>query len=99
MTEGGFYQTRQMNPKAVAVVVLLHGAALTALIMAKGDLIERIVHTPTEVTLIPEAKIPHEKLKPQPPTPQAAQTRIDTIVPIVPPPPTGPVIYDPPAPW
>ena len=95
MTEGGFYPTGRMNPKAAAIVVLLHGAALAALIMAKGDIIQRIVNPPTEVKFIPETKPPHEKVKPQSQKPQTAQTRLDTPIPIVTPPPTGPVISQP----
>jgi protein TonB len=89
MTEGGFYQTRGTNPKAVAVVVLLHGAALTALIMAKGEAIVRFP-PPTVVRSIPLDKPPHEKPKPQP-QPPTSDSRIDTPIPIVPPPPTGTV--------
>jgi protein TonB len=88
-----------MNPKAVAIVVLLHGAALSALIMIKGDVIERITRTHTTVTLIPEKKVP----PPRPPQtqPQTAQTRLDTPIPIVTPPPTPtatsePTIVNPP---
>jgi protein TonB len=99
MTEGGFYQPRTMNPKAVGIVVLLHGAALTALMMAKGDMIERITHTKTIVELI-DHKIPPEKpLPPQPPKPRTAQSRIDTPKPQIPTPSTGPVVVQTPIPW
>jgi periplasmic protein TonB len=100
MTQGGFYETGRMNPKAVAIVVLLHGAALAALIMAKGDIIDRIPRTKTVVDFIDE-KIPQEKLKPLPPLPhpQTAQTRLDTPKPDIPIPTQGPTVSGPPIPW
>src|SRR3954471_20556390 len=100
MTEGGFYQARRTNPKAVAVVVLLHGAALTALIMAKGEAIERIVHRPIEVYPVPLPPPPPPHPVPPRPQPRKAQSQLDTPKPIVTPPPTGPVTppstFDPP---
>ena len=100
MTEGGFYEHGRMNPKAVAIVVLLHGAALTALIMAKGDIVERFKPNRTIIDLI-EDKIPEEKQKPLPPVPhpQTAQTRIDTPKPDIPIPSQGPTVSDPPVSW
>jgi protein TonB len=37
MTEGAFHPTRSLSPTALAVVVLMHGAAITALALAKID--------------------------------------------------------------
>jgi protein TonB len=91
MTEGGFYQTRGTNPKAVAVVVLLHGAALTALIMAKGEVIERIIHRPIEVYPVPLPPPPPPHPVPPTPQPRTAQSQLDTPKPIVTFPPTGPL--------
>ncbi|HEX4738155.1 MAG TPA: energy transducer TonB [Allosphingosinicella sp.] len=92
MTEGGFYQQKRTNPQAVAIVVLLHGAALTALLTIKGDLVRRIVDRPTNVQFIPQPKIPPEKPKPQPPQPrQVPQTHIATPQPIVRTQPLGPL--------
>jgi protein TonB len=36
MTESGFLETKRIRPGSVAAVILLHGAAITALLMAKG---------------------------------------------------------------
>jgi protein TonB len=100
MTEGGFYQQKRMSPQAVAIVVLLHGAALTALVMAKGDVVSRIIRTPTKVDFIPEPPPPPDKPLPQPTQkPQPVQTRIDTPPPIIKTPLVGPVISQPPIKW
>lgn len=90
MTEAGFYQQQRLSPIGLASVVLLHGVALTALLMAKGDLVQRIIHPPTVVEFVPQPKIPPEKRTP--PKPQTAQTEIDLPQTIVPPPPVGPTI-------
>lgn len=89
MTEGGFYQARRTNPKAVAVVVLLHGAALTALIMAKSEVIQRIKDPPLilEPIAVPPPPPPH----PTPPQPHQAQDPRPTVTP---PPPFTPHIDD-----
>src|ERR1700684_4426824 len=95
MTEGGFYQQKRMNPQAVSIVILLHGAALTALMMAKGDMVERIIRTPIHVEFVPAKPVPPERKTP--PKPQTAQTRIDTPRPVTQMP-TNTIISDPPVP-
>ena len=93
MTEGGFYQQKRMSPQAVGIVILLHGAALTALLMAKGDIIQRIKDPPIDVRFIADQKPPPEKPKPLPPQkPQVSQSQIDTPRTIVPTPPIGSVL-------
>jgi protein TonB len=101
MTTAGFYDRKGMNPRALTVVVLLHGAALTALVLAKGEAIERIIHPPTVVDLIEDDKPPPEKPRPVP-HPQAQPVSRVTVTtppfdppkqtfepPYFPPPPTG----------
>ncbi|HET9638458.1 MAG TPA: TonB family protein [Allosphingosinicella sp.] len=39
MMEGAFHQQKSTNPTALAIVLLMHGAALTALALAKGEVI------------------------------------------------------------
>lgn len=102
MTQGGFYQPKRMSPTAVGVVVLLHGAAITALVMAKEPgFIRDITHTRLiDVTL---AKPPPEPPKPPKPQPQPKQKEFVTTVPQPnPPPPTWtdpmPPHWDPPPP-
>lgn len=46
MSQGAYYQDRKANPTALAIVVLMHGAALTALALAKGEVfVEAIIKT------------------------------------------------------
>jgi protein TonB len=39
MMEGAFYQQKRTSPTALAIVVLMHGAGLTALALAKGEVL------------------------------------------------------------
>ena len=75
MTEGAFYEPKKTSPTALAVVVLMHGAAITALALAKMDNPGRIIFGPTEVDLIPipadPPEVPPEPVEPKvQPTPQ-----------------------------
>jgi protein TonB len=49
MTQGAFYQRRRTSPTALAIVVLMHGAAITALALAKMDVIPGEKFDPTDV--------------------------------------------------
>jgi protein TonB len=49
---GGFYQQRRLSPPAIAVVVLLHGAALTALMMARMEIPGKPTFPPTQIDWI-----------------------------------------------
>jgi protein TonB len=68
MTEGAYYQQKTGNPKVLVAVVLIHGAALTALAMVKTDNPMRRIFEPTKVTLIDEPKTPPE-IPPEPTKP------------------------------
>jgi protein TonB len=99
MTEGGFYQQKRMNPQAIAIVILLHGAAFTALLMAKGDFVARILPTRTSVEFIDAPKPPPEKPLPPQPHTATAPTRLDTPKPQIPIRTTGPMVSEPPIAW
>jgi len=76
MTDAGFYQPRKTSPTALAIVVLMHGAALTALALAKTEVfrdpIDRI-----KLIDIDEAKAP----PPEPARPvERARTPVQDIV-------------------
>ncbi|MEA3065266.1 MAG: periplasmic protein TonB [Sphingomonadales bacterium] len=66
MMEGTFYQQKNGSPTTLAVVLLVHGAALTALALAKGEEIRRIWEPPIVVETYPENKAP----PPEPPKPR-----------------------------
>ncbi len=78
MTEGAFYQQKRTSPTALTVVVLMHGAALTALALAKTDNPVRDIFEPTKVTLIPEKEVPPEI--PPEPIKQKVQPQQQTVL-------------------
>ena len=88
MMEGAFYQQKRTSPTALAVVVLMHGAALTALALHKGEVFTRVKPPPITVDLIDEQKIPPE-VPPEPvrtetPPPPSVITHAPPIVPMPP---------------
>jgi protein TonB len=96
MMEGAFYQQKKSSPAALAIVVLMHGAGLTALALAKTEVGGRIWPEPIIVDSIPEDKPPPPDV-PKPPevqTPRTTETFVDKPKPIEPIP-LGPVIAGP----
>jgi protein TonB len=73
-----------MSPTAVAVVVLLHGAAIAALVMAKEAGFSRVKPTPITIDFIQPDKDPPPK--PKPPQPRQPIEQITSVRPIDPPP-------------
>ena len=94
MSEGAFHQPRKTSPAAFAVVVLMHGAALTALALAKPEMFDPVKIPPTVVDFIKEKKPPPEEPpKPiekavTPPETVITRTRPDIVLPPLP----GPVV-------
>ncbi|HEX8469035.1 MAG TPA: TonB family protein [Allosphingosinicella sp.] len=88
MMEGAFYQQKRASPTALAVVVLMHGAALTALALAKGEVFTRDKPPPTTVDLIEEQKpppeVPPEPVRTETPPPPSVITHSPPIVPMPP---------------
>jgi len=77
MMEGAFHQQKRTNPTALAIVVLMHGAALTALALAKTEVIEKIWEPPISVEMIDEDKPP----PPEPPKPlEKVETVRETVI-------------------
>jgi protein TonB len=62
MPEGAFFEQKRLSPTSLGIVIALHGAAITALMMSKTEFVRSLVE-PTKVRLIPEKKDP-------PPEPQ-----------------------------
>ncbi len=82
MMEGAFHQPKKTSPTALAVVVLMHGAGLTALALAKTEIAGKIWNPPIVVTPIPEDLPP----PPEPPKPvEKAVAPPETVVTHVPP--------------
>lgn len=82
MMEGATYQASKTSPTALVVVILMHGAALTALAMAKMDVIPKAKLPPIVVDFID----PKKPVEPPPPSPPQARPQVqDTIVTRTPP--------------
>lgn len=97
MMEGAFYQQKRTSPTALTVVVLMHGAALTALALAKTDNPVREIFKPTKVIFIEPKKLPPE-VPPDPvkppvqPQPQQQQTVLTPPKPVFQLPTQGPAV-------
>ncbi|HYW14715.1 MAG TPA: TonB family protein [Allosphingosinicella sp.] len=84
MMEGAFYQQKKTSPTALAVVVLMHGAALTALALAKTEVFTDGKIPPTIVDFIkddpPPPPLPPEPVKSEVPPPPSVVTHVPPIV-------------------
>ncbi len=82
MMEGAFYEQKRTRPTALAVVVLMHGAALTALALAKSEAFAGDRPPPTIVDFITE-KEPPPPVPPEPNPAASPKTVITHVPPIV----------------
>jgi periplasmic protein TonB len=84
MMEGAFYQQKRTNPTALAVVLLMHGAALTALALAKGEVIVEAITNPKVFNVKEKDPPPPEPVKPieksVTPPPKTVITHVPPIV-------------------
>jgi protein TonB len=94
MPEGAFYEKRRTNPTALTVVVLLHGAAITALALSKTEFIT-IKPTPIDVINIkdmpPPPEIPPDPVKPRV---EPQHPSVVTVPPTIVPTPAPPMVFD-----
>lgn len=107
MNEAATFQARR-HPAALTTVILLHGAALTALALTKMEVIGPHKAPNTEVTWVKDPPPPPPDPQPQVEKPRTQETVIDRPLPIfkfppkpteiewkVVPPPTGEIIFKP----
>ncbi|MDB5691958.1 MAG: energy transducer TonB [Alphaproteobacteria bacterium] len=83
MTEGGFYQPKRLSPTGMTVVVLLHGAAITALMMTKMGMPTLIKDPPIIVYPIPVPPPPPPNPVPPPPNTRIEDMRVTTTPPVI----------------
>ena len=86
MREGGFFEQKRTSPTSFLVVVVLHAAALAAVLLIKGP----VFTAPSEPTVVYEVPIPPD---PEPipdppqrradPRPQQHQSVIDRVPPVI----------------
>jgi protein TonB len=92
MTEAALYQPRKKHPVALTVVIVMHGAAITALALSQTEVGKRIIN-PTTVINVEEDKPPPPE--PQPKPVERVQARQPTVIdkppPIIDVPTQGPI--------
>lgn len=81
--EGGYYQQKRLSPTGIAMVVLLHGAALAALLTAKGIVVIPDREPPIVIRSIKELPPPDPEIQPKPKETPQHQTVIDRVDPLV----------------
>ena len=100
MTEGAFHQPRKTNRTALTIVVLMHGAAITALALSKTEFITEKLGTLTVIPVTPDPpppEVPPEPIKPQVEPPQHVSV-VTVTPPIIQPPIQRPIFDAPPIP-
>lgn len=84
MTEGAFAQPRKTNPTALAIVLLMHGAGITALALAKGEVIRDAIPIIDVFNVKPDEPPPPEPVKPiekaVTPPPESVVTHVPPVV-------------------
>jgi protein TonB len=95
MTAAAFSPAMKPNKPALTAVILLHGAALAALILVKGTDIIPNPFTPIQVIPVPPDIIPEPKPLPKPQTARPQQPQVvDKVPPVVPQPPRTSLDFD-----
>lgn len=97
MPQGDFFERRSISPTSLAIVILLHAGAITALALSKMEVPVMKVFKPIEVETVAPEPVPDE-IPPEPrdQKPVPPDTQIDYVPPLVPAAPRGPVVlHDP----
>ena len=93
MQEAGFFAQKRNSPTSLGLVILLHAALISAVIMIRSPAFERLTHPPTVVTLIPDETVPPpDPARPQPDQPQPRQEVFEHVPPLVDTHPIGPTV-------
>jgi periplasmic protein TonB len=91
MMQGAFHQQKKTSPTALAVVVLMHGAAITALALAKSEVFTDGKLPPMIVDFIkeppPPPVEPPEPVKARTPPPPSVVTHVPPVIEMPPRPP------------
>ena len=78
MAEAGFLDRKPIRPGAAATVILLHGAAVAALLLIKNPEVVRRTFTHTEVVNVDVEPPPPQPPRPQPKDPLIQETFVTT---------------------
>lgn len=83
MSEAGFLEQKRTSPGSLATVIALHAAAVTALVLAKGEFVTNEVK-PLVVKHIPNAPPPPPETPPAEPKPEVRQkSAVDQVKPVI----------------
>ncbi|HEY1144906.1 MAG TPA: hypothetical protein VGE84_01055, partial [Allosphingosinicella sp.] len=82
MSQGGFFERQPLNTRTLAVVLLLHGAALTALALSRTEVIRHFVPT-TTITFIPNPPAPAPETPAAKPEQKQQPSVIKQVAPVV----------------
>jgi protein TonB len=91
MSEAGFFAQKRNSPTSLGLVILLHGALISAVVLIKSPAFQHLTR-PTVITLIPDDPVPPPDQPPPREQPQPRQERIDQPPPLNQTPPTGPAV-------
>jgi protein TonB len=93
MQEAGFFAQKRNSPTSLGLVILLHGALISAVVLIKGPAFIHALDPPLVVTPIDLDTIPPpDPPRPQPDQPQPQLERFDNVIPVVPTQPLGPPV-------
>jgi protein TonB len=93
MPETGFFAQKRGSPTSLGLVILLHAALISAVIMIKSPAFQRLTHPPMVVDLIEDrTDPPPEPQRRQPDQPQPQQEVFDHVPPVVDTHPVGPTV-------
>jgi protein TonB len=93
MPETGFFAQKRNSPASLGLVILLHAALISAVILIKSPAFQRLTRQPTVVTLIDNPVTPPpERPRPQPDQPRPRQEPFDHVDPVVDTHPIGPTV-------
>ena len=93
MSETGFFAQKRNSPASLGLVILLHGALISAVVLIKSPTFRRLTNPPTVVDLIEDQTDPPPEVeRPPPDQPQERQEVFDHIPPVVDTHPIGPTV-------
>jgi protein TonB len=83
MQEAGFFAQKRNSPTSLGLVILLHGALISAVVLIKSPAFQRLTQ-PTVVTLIDDDTVPPPDNPPPPPPHEQPQHPLESIDHVIP---------------
>jgi protein TonB len=93
MSETGFFAQKRNSPTSLGLVILLHGALISAVVLIKGPAFIRMADPPIVITPIDaDQDPPPEPQRPPPDQPQPRPDVLDHVPPVIDTHPIGPTV-------